>query len=71
MRKPTDQELKQYNYVVSFVIDVKRTDNAPLNDDENRMVDHMRIAAETAIAKEMADHGNSNSKHLGTAKRTY
>ena len=71
MRSPTDQEAKQYRYVVGIVIDVKRTDGDHLTDDENKMVDDMRIAAEAAIAKVMAAAGNGNSKHLGTTKRKY
>ena len=71
MRTPTDQELKDYKFIVSLNIDVKRTDGDRLTDDENKMVDAMRIAAEAAIAKVMADAGNGNSKHLGTTKRKY
>lgn len=71
MRQPTDQERKDYRYVVSFVIDVKRTDNQLLTADENTMVEEMRAATESTIAAVMAKHGNNNHKNLGNAKVIY
>lgn len=71
MRQPTDQETKDYRYITTLAIDVKRTDNAMLTDEENKMVDEMKTAAEQAIAKVMTDHGNTNRKHLGSEKRIY
>lgn len=71
MRQPTTEEKKNYRYMTTIVIDVKRTDNQPLTDDENKMVDQMRVAAEQAVAEVMKANGNSNSKHLGTARKIY
>jgi hypothetical protein len=71
MRQPTDQESKDYKYVVSFEIDVKRTDKQMLTNDENAMVEKMRVATEAAIAKVMVEHGQANSKHLGSETVIY
>ena len=71
MREPTDQEKKDFKYVVSLNINVTRTDNKMLSDDENAMVQRMRIAAESSIAMVMSESGNKNSKHLGTETRIY
>lgn len=71
MRQPTDQEKKTYKYMVSFVIDVKRTDGALLTDDENLMVQDMKTATEQVITKVMKIHGNNNSKSLGSEMRKY
>lgn len=54
----------EYKYLVEFVIDVKRTDKKMLTEDENVMVQKMRDAAESAIAKVMAEHGQNSSKNL-------
>lgn len=69
--QPTEQDLKEHRYIVSFVIDVKRTDGALLTDEENAMVDKMRVATEQAIQGVMIEHGNNNYKHLGSDKRVY
>ena len=61
----------KYNYLVNFVIDVKRTDGAMLTDEENAMVQEMREATEKAIAKVMEDHGQNNSKNLGNKTVVY
>lgn len=57
-------EESKYNYAVQFVIDVKRTDGRMLTNDENAMVEKMRVSTHAAIAKVMADHGQNNRKHL-------
>lgn len=69
--KPTDQELKDYEYMVDLSINVTRTDNAMLTDDENTMVLQMKKAAEDAMAKVMVDHGNASRKDLGSDVRIY
>lgn len=54
-----------YKYLVEFVIDVRRTDNQMLTDEENAMVQEMREVTEKVIAEVMARHGQNNSKNLG------
>lgn len=61
----------EYKYFVNFVIEVKRTNGQMLTDDENIMVQEMRKATETAIAKVMAKYGQKNSKNLGTETVIY
>ncbi len=70
-RKPTEQELKDYKYMVDLTINVTRTDNAMLTNDENAMVLKMKKASEEAIAKVMVDYGNTNRKHLGSDMSIY
>ena len=65
-RMPTEQERKDYKYLVDLNIKVTRTDNALLTKEENDMVLEMQRAAEAAIEGMMVNHGNNNSKHLGT-----
>lgn len=62
---------KKYQYLIQFVIDVKRTDNKILTDNENTMVMEMRVATEKAIADVMKRHGNNNSKNLGNKMVVY
>lgn len=71
LRKPTEQERKQYNYVVETVIDVKRTDGAHLSVEENKMADALLVAAEAAVADKMAEYGNPQEKKLGNTRKTY
>lgn len=66
MKKP-----KHYKYLIAFVIDVKRTDGAMLTDNENAMVQEMKVATEQAIAKIAVKYGNNNSEHLGSKTRIY
>lgn len=54
----------QYKYAVQFVIDVKRTDGKMLTNDENVMVEKMRVATKTAIARVMTDYGQNNMKSV-------
>lgn len=54
----------EYKYLVEFKIDVKRTDKQMLTNDENAMVEKMRMATHDAIAKVMSDYGQNNRKHL-------
>lgn len=54
----------EYKYIVKFKIDVQRTDNLMLTNDENAMVEKMRMATHDAIAKIMAENGNQNRKVL-------
>lgn len=55
----------EYKYLVEFTIDVKRTDNQMLTNDENAMVEKMRVATKDAIAKVMNEYGQSRKKDLG------
>ena len=71
MRQPTEQERKDYSYLVETKIDVKRTDGAHLNPEERKMVDQALVAAEAAIAEVMAAHGNQNEKKLGHERKNY
>lgn len=61
----------KYTYLVSFVIDVKRTDKKELTDEENAMVQRMRIASEAAIAMVMKEYGQNNRKDLGNQMVKY
>lgn len=70
-REPTEQELKDYKYMVDLSINVTRTDNKMLTDSENSMVMDMKKSAEDALTKVMVDYGNSNRKHLGSDVRIY
>lgn len=54
----------QYKYAVQFVIDVKRIDGKMLTNDENAMVEKMRVATKAAIAKVMTDYGQNNMKSV-------
>ncbi len=60
-----------YKYLVSFTIDVKRTDKEMLTDHENEMVQDMRKAIEAAIVGVMAKHGQNDSKNLGNRMVIY
>ena len=60
-----------YKYLVEFVIDVKRTDKQMLTDNENAMVQEMRSATETAIAKVMQQYGQNQSENLGNKTIIY
>ena len=71
LRQPTDEERKQYSYVVETKIDVKRTDGAKLTPAENKMADDLLKAAEGAVSKVMADYGNPNEKKLGNTRKEY
>lgn len=53
-----------YKYSVNFVIDVKRTDGQILTNDENAMVEKMRVATHDAIARVMGEYGQNNRKVL-------
>jgi hypothetical protein len=44
-------------YAVEFNIKVVRTDNKMLTNDENAMVEKMRVATHKAIQDIMAEHG--------------
>jgi hypothetical protein len=63
--------MTEYKYLVEFVIDVKRTDKQMLTDDENAMVQEMRVATEEAIAKVMSKYGQNRSKNMGNETRVY
>lgn len=54
----------EYRYIVDFVIDVKRTDKQMLTNDENAMVEKMRVATKDALAKVMSDFGQKNRKDI-------
>lgn len=71
LREPTDEERKQYSYLVETNIDVKRTDGAHLTAGERKMVDAALVAAEAAIAQVMAAHGQPNEKKLGNTRKHY
>lgn len=60
-----------YTYMVSLMIDVKRTDGAHLTDSENEMVLEMKTAAEKAISEVMAKNGMNNTKRLGDKVEKY
>jgi len=71
LRDPTDEERKQYSYLVETRVDVKRTDGAHLTEDENKMTEALLIAAEAAVSKVMAEYGNPNEKKLGNTRKHY
>jgi hypothetical protein len=62
---------KLYKYLVEFKVDVKRTDNQMLTDEENAMVLEVQKATEKAIAEIMAKHGQGSKRLLGRTMETY
>lgn len=61
----------EYRYRVDFTINVQRADGKMLTNDENAMVEKMRVATNAAIAKVMADHGHNLKKQLHQKKVIY
>lgn len=71
LRQPTDEERKQYSYLVDTKIDVKRTDGAHLTPEEDKMANDCLFAAEAAVAAVMAKYGQPNQKKIGNTVEKY
>lgn len=60
-----------WKYLVTVVIDVKRTDNQVLTDKENEMVQEMHTLSQEVVKNVMLKYGQEIKKDLGKKTEKY